>query len=78
MKLKKRRRQTLRDKRSYEAWELAIAGRDEELRRAAPLKPYGGVMAGTSETRGMFEVVITIYFRRKRHPITIIAMSDGK
>ena len=76
--MKKPRRQTLRDKRSYEAWDAAIGERDRELQRAAPLKPYAGVMVGTAETRGMFEVVITIYCRRKRKPITIVAMSDGK
>lgn len=78
MKLKKRRRQTLRDKRAYQAWDAAIVERDRELRLAAPLKPSGGVMVGTAETRGMFEVVITIYFPRKRHPITIVVMSDGR
>ena len=74
----KRRRQSLTDKRSYEAWELALAERDRALSEAARLKPYDGVMVGTKKLPGMFEVVITIYCRRKRKPITIVTCSDGR
>lgn len=75
-----RRRPTLRDKRSLEAWELAIAEKDSELARvkAQGLKPYDGVMVGTAETPGMFEVVITLYCKRRRKPVTIVALSDGR
>jgi hypothetical protein len=74
----KRRRQSLTDKRSYEAWDLAIAERDRALSEAASLNPYDGVMVGTKKLPGMFEVVITIYCKRRRKPVTIVAMSDGR
>ncbi len=76
----KRRRPTLRDKRSMEAWEIALEERDRALEEAKTkrLLPFDGVMVGTKELPGMFEVVITLYCKRKKKPITIVAMSDGK